>query len=223
MSARPAAPRPTLKLRLSLRLSIALGGLLIRVLARTWRVHRVGWTGLDGPRAPRPPVVLVIWHGEMLATLWFARGQGIAALVSEHADGEVIARVALGMGWAMVRGSSSRGAARALLGLVRTLRDGRDVLVTPDGPRGPAGSFAPGALAAAQRAGAPVVLLRVHASRAWRLDSWDRFMIPKPFARVTIALSEPAEVAPQPVVVDHEVPRFVALMDATGREAGVAD
>ncbi|MBI2796365.1 MAG: lysophospholipid acyltransferase family protein [Gemmatimonadetes bacterium] len=208
---------------LTLRLSIALGRVLIRLLARTWRVRRVGWTGLDRRRGPRPPVVLVIWHGEMLATLWFARGQGIAALVSEHKDGEIIAQVATGMGWRMVRGSSSRGAARALLGLVRVLRDGGDVIVTPDGPRGPAHSFAPGALAAAQRGGAPVVVLRVHASRAWRLGSWDGFMIPKPFARVTLALSAPVPVAPAPAHVEDEVPRFAALMAATGREAGDAD
>jgi lysophospholipid acyltransferase (LPLAT)-like uncharacterized protein len=67
------------------------------------------------------------------------------------------------------------------------------------------------------------VTLRVHASRAWRLGSWDRFMVPKPFARVTIALSDPVEVAPAPARPDDEVPRFAALMDATGREAGVAD
>ena len=81
-----------------------------------------------------------------------------------------------------------------MLGLVRTLRDGFTVAVTPDGPRGPYRSFAPGALVAAHRASAPVVAFGVHASRAWVLKSWDQFMIPMPFARLTIVFDTPMKV-----------------------------
>jgi lysophospholipid acyltransferase (LPLAT)-like uncharacterized protein len=102
--------------------------------------------------------------------------------------------VARRLGCKLVRGSSSRGGDRALLGLVRALKDGFTVAVTPDGPRGPYRSFAPGALVAAHRAGAPVVAFGVHASRAWYLKSWDRFMIPKPFARLTIVFDGPVMV-----------------------------
>jgi hypothetical protein len=94
-----------------------------------------------------------------------------------------------------VRGSTSRGGARALLELVATLRRGRDVAVTPDGPRGPRHEFAPGALVAAQRAGAAVIGVAAHVDRAWRLRSWDAFEIPKPFARITVAYT-PARGVP---------------------------
>ena len=95
------------------------------------------------------------------------------------------------------------------------MEGGAHVAVTPDGPRGPAESFAPGALIAAQRSGAPIVLLRAVADRAWRLRSWDRFIIPKPFARLTIYVSEPVPVhAPSLRAAADEAPRFQALMRA---------
>ena len=115
----------------------------------------------------------------------------MSVLISEHGDGEIIARVAMDLGYRTVRGSTSRGAARALLGLVRELQDGHDLAITPDGPRGPAKSYAPGTLIVAQRSGAPIVPVVVSTNWAWRLKSWDGFVIPRPFARVTVAYGEP--------------------------------
>jgi len=140
------------------------------------------------------PVVFICWHGELLPLLWQHRDKGTAILVSEHRDGELIAKIAHNIGFRTVRGSTSRGAGRALLGLVRELEAGHEVAVTPDGPRGPLHSFAPGGLIAAHRGRAPVVLVRAIASSAWRLRSWDRFLIPKPFARVIVAYSDPTPV-----------------------------
>ena len=117
-------------------------------------------------------------------------------------------------------GSSRRGAERALLSLAREVERGSHVAVTPDGPRGPAESFAPGALIAAQRSGAPIVLLRAVVDRAWRLNSWDRFLIPKPFARVTIYVSEPISVnAASLRAAADEAPRFQSLMRELPRAA----
>ncbi len=149
---------------------------------------------MDQLRHDGQPVALLLWHGHILPMLFAMRYQSIACLISTHKDGELIAQIAQRLGCKLVRGSSSRGADRALLGLVRTLREGFTVAVTPDGPRGPYRTFAPGALVAAHRAGAPVVALGVHASRAWHLASWDRFMIPKPFARLTIVCDTPTMV-----------------------------
>ena len=130
----------------------------------------------------------------MLPLLYYHRNLQIAVLVSEHGDGEIIARILASFGFRLVRGSSSRGAARALIAVDRELEAGFDVGITPDGPRGPRHSVAPGALLAAHRAGVRIVPLAASASAFWQLGSWDRFMIPKPFARVTIAYGDPLPV-----------------------------
>ena len=207
------------------RAGIVLGRWLVQALAMTWRVRVVGREGLDGLRRSKTPFVFVLWHGEMLPCLMAHRNEGIAILISEHQDGEIIARIAEGLGYApSVRGSSTRGAARALLQLVRTLEAGRDVGVTPDGPRGPAKQLAPGALAAAQRAKAPLVALRAHAEWAWRFRSWDRFMVPKPFARVTIAYGPVTYVpAGDAAVSEHARDAFAGVMAEAGRRAGDVD
>ncbi len=174
-----------------IRWGVRLGLVLLRALAVTWRLREVNGGVLRALRARKQPVILAFWHGRMLPLLWHHRGQRVAILISEHGDGEIIARVAEALGYLTVRGSSSRGAERALLGMIRTVKEGTDVAITPDGPRGPAESFAPGAAIIAHRSGAPIVPLVASAVHAWRLRSWDRFLIPQPFARVTITYGEP--------------------------------
>lgn len=171
-----------------------LGTGLMRVLAATWRIRFVNPRAVESLRASGQPFLYVLWHGQLLPLLWTHRSRSIAVMVSEHRDGELIARVAHRLGFRTVRGSTTRGATRALLGACQELEAGRDVAVTVDGPRGPAGSVAPGALVISQRVAAPMVPTAAWASRAWRLKSWDRFMIPKPFARVVVAYGEPLTV-----------------------------
>lgn len=130
----------------------------------------------------------------MLPLLWHHRHEGVAVVVSEHSDGEIIARILEWMGYRLIRGSTSRGADRALLGIVKTLKRGEDVAITPDGPRGPAGKFAPGAVVAANRAGAPIIPALAYVDRAWKLSSWDGFIIPKPFARITVSYGPPLRI-----------------------------
>lgn len=204
-----------------LRWTVRLGVLAIRALASTWRYRVVNGEPLRDLRQRGVPVVLALWHGQMLVPLWHHRGQGIAILISEHRDGEIIAQVAHALGLRTVRGSTSRGGGRALVGLTRELTAGHDIAVTPDGPRGPAESFAAGTVVAAQRAGAPIVAIGVHAPRAWRLRSWDRFVIPKPFSRVNIAYSDPTYVeAATPREAAALTDRFQALMRDTVARAG---
>jgi len=172
------------------RVAIGLGTLVIRALGTTWRVQVHGRQALlaRAPEASR--VVLTLWHGQLLPLLW-AHRQPTAAMISEHKDGDILARVVETSGFFSVRGSSSRGGTRALLAAVQVLKRGADIAITPDGPRGPRYSFAPGALVLAHRASAPIVSLVAHVDRKWRLRSWDGFEIPKPFARVTIEYGEP--------------------------------
>ncbi|MBK8249322.1 MAG: lysophospholipid acyltransferase family protein [Gemmatimonadetes bacterium] len=162
----------------------ALGEWLVRLLGVTWRVR---WEG----SIPTGPVVLAMWHGELLPLVWALRGRGIAPLVSTHADGEVIARIVRRLGFDPIRGSSSRGGARALIEAARRLEAGATVAFTTDGPRGPRRQSAPGALAAAARSGLDVVPMGALASRAWRFKSWDRFVVPQPFAVITIRCGAP--------------------------------
>lgn len=200
--------------------AVRLGLPLLRLLASTWRIREVNRARSQAIRDSGKPVILTLWHGEMLALLWNHREEGITVLISEHGDGEIIARVAHSLGLRTVRGSTSRGAARALLGTSRTVLGGGDVAFTPDGPRGPAQTFAPGALIVAQRTGAPIVAMRVFARRCWRLRSWDSFMIPKPFARVVIAYGDPLYLdAPTPRDAVQQTGRFSDVMERTGEAA----
>lgn len=197
-----------------------LGTWLIHLLGVTWRVRIVDAGPIDRLRHDGQPVALLLWHGQLLPLLYVMRFQSIACLISTHKDGELIAQVAKRLGCKLIRGSSSRGADRALLGLVRTLRDGFTVAVTPDGPRGPFRTFAPGALVAAHRAGAPVVAFGVFASRAWYLNSWDKFMIPKPFARLTIVFDSAHMVAGETARdAADSVPFFIDRMAAVATRA----
>ncbi len=168
----------------------------MRLLARSWRIrteHEDRWRSLY--EAGRPHVFL-LWHEVLLPLLWHHRRQDIAIVVSENRDGQYLADFALGLGYRAVRGSSTRGAARALLGAVRELQAGRSIAFTPDGPRGPRRELKPGVVAAAQRGGGVVVPIHARVDRSWRLDSWDRFLIPRPAARVTVVYGRPFEVEP---------------------------
>lgn len=168
------------------RWTVRLGALLLRLLACTWRLRTTHDEPLRRVRGAGERVIFVLWHGELLPLLWHHRGEGIAVVISEHRDGEIIARIAESLGYRTVRGSSTRGASGALIGLIRALEAGADGAVTPDGPRGPPRVFAPGAAVAAQRTGAWIAPIRASVDRGWRLASWDRFLIPKPFARVEV-------------------------------------
>jgi lysophospholipid acyltransferase (LPLAT)-like uncharacterized protein len=168
----------------------------MRLLAGTWRVrteHEDRWRPLYEAKRPH---VFLLWHEALLPLLWHHRRQDIAIVVSENRDGQYLADFALKLGYRAVRGSSSRGAARALLGAVRELRAGRSVAFTPDGPRGPRRELKPGVVAAAQRGGAVIVPIQARTDAEWRLHSWDRFLIPKPAARVTVVYGRPFEVEP---------------------------
>jgi lysophospholipid acyltransferase (LPLAT)-like uncharacterized protein len=184
---------PTLDRRT--RWSIRLGTWLLRVLAATWRI-RVHGRVAQRERMARgeSAVVLCLWHGQMLPILVAHRGEPCTVLVSEHRDGEIIARILSAFDFSAARGSTTRGGSRALLQLAQLVRDGHDIAITPDGPRGPRREAAPGALLIGHRTGAPLVPLVAQVSASWVLRTWDAFEIPKPFARVTVLYDTPMPV-----------------------------
>jgi lysophospholipid acyltransferase (LPLAT)-like uncharacterized protein len=184
------------KLKVPAAAARALASPAMGLLARTWRVgteHEERWRPLYESRRPH---VFLLWHEVLLPLLWHHRDQGIAIVVSENRDGQYLTDFALALGYRAVRGSSSRGAARALLGAVRELQAGRAVAFTPDGPRGPRRELKPGVVAAAQRGGGVIVPIHARADRAWRVRSWDRLLVPKPAARITVTYGRPFEVEP---------------------------
>ncbi len=149
----------------------------------------------DGP-ALRGPVIYAFWHQAQLIPAWWFRGKGAAILVSRHGDGELISRVVERLGFRPVRGSSSRGGVPALKEMIRVIRSGHDASFTPDGPRGPRFRVHPGVIQAASSTGAPIRPAGYAVSRVKRLRSWDRFLIPKPFARVRLHLGPLVHVPP---------------------------
>ncbi len=196
------------------------GTWLVRLLGRTWRIRLVNVQPTRDRRAKRQPIVFSLWHGHLLALLYHHRDEGVTVVISEHGDGEIIARIAERMGFHTVRGSTSRNGARALLEASRVVERGGDLAFTPDGPRGPARSVAPGVAVVANRTGAPVIAAVAHSHSRWRLSTWDRFEIPKPFSRITIAYSDPLFVEAD-VVRDAATSNDVAeLMAETEAMAG---
>lgn len=196
----------------------SMAGPAIRLLASSWRirtVHEERWRELY--RVGRPHVFL-LWHEALLPLLWQHRRQGIAIVVSEAREGRYLSDFAASLGYRSLHGSSTRGGARALLAAVRELQAGHAVAFTPDGPRGPRRELKPGVVAAAQRGGAFIVPLHAEADRAWRLHSWDRFMIPKPVSRVWITYGTPFEVGPGEAGFAEGLERAAAALDEVSRK-----
>lgn len=183
-----------MKRKLPRRLAGLAGAPLVALLARTWRIETVHEDRWQALRDAARPHVFLLWHDALLPLLWHHRGRGVTIVVSEAQDGRYLADFAERIGYRTALGSSTRGGVRALLGAVKALRAGGAAAFTPDGPRGPRREFKGGVLLAAQRGGAMVVPLHAEADRGWRLRSWDRFLIPKPFARVRVAYGEPFPV-----------------------------
>lgn len=147
-----------------------------------------------GLRRAGSPLLGLCWHGHLLVFAYHHRHAGMATLISQSRDGEYIARVTERWGYTVVRGSSSRGGTGALRAMVRVLRTGRSLAVTPDGPRGPRRKLKPGALLAARLSGVPVIPTAAAATRAWWLGGWDRFLVPRPFARVRLVYGAPRTI-----------------------------
>lgn len=140
--------------------------------------------------------IIAFWHNRVFGGTFFWRGRGIVVMTSKSFDGEYIARFIQRFGYGASRGSSSRGGGRALVEMDQCLQAGLDVAFTVDGPRGPVYEAKPGPVLLARRSGHLVLPMHVAVSRYWEVSSWDRFQIPKPFAKAVAALGEPIEVAP---------------------------
>jgi lysophospholipid acyltransferase (LPLAT)-like uncharacterized protein len=177
----------------SLSATPAAAAVIVALLARTLEIRReedtVKALWRDGT-----PAIYAVWHGRILLLPHLYGWRRARVLASRSRDGELLTRFVTRFGLEAVRGSSGRGGAEALRLLARSLREGRDAVVVPDGPRGPRETVKPGLVALARITGAPIVPMAVGASAEWRLASWDEFRIPRPFARCVVRFGDPIRV-----------------------------
>ena len=212
----PAEPasgprRFTLRQRIVLRIIIWLGYWVIRLIGPTLRVSISCEDGAQETLEQRP-LIASFWHSCMIPATYICRDLGVRVMSSNSYDGEYMGRIIRKFGFVAVKGSSSRNAVRALLGLRRALGDGWTVAFTLDGPRGPRHKVKPGPVALARSSGVPLTMFHAAVDKAWVLNSWDRMMIPRPFSRVLLRFGK---LIPVPAdASDEEVERYTAALQA---------
>ncbi len=205
-----SAPSYTGRERLLLWLISTIGTLAVRLIGMTLRFGVQIEPG--GPAFNTHPLILCFWHRGIFSSTWAFRKQGIGVITSQSFDGEYIARIISAFGYVPIRGSSSRGGARALLESRRILEAGRTVAFTTDGPRGPLYVSKPGPVLLASKSGVPIVAFHIAVEKAWLLRSWDRFMIPKPFSRALLCMS--SRMAIPPALDDARMEQFQAELQS---------
>ncbi|MGA7393636.1 MAG: lysophospholipid acyltransferase family protein [Terrimicrobiaceae bacterium] len=182
------------------RLLAIIGSTILRLLFLTLRLDFEDRTGFT-KNILRSPVIMCFWHNRILGiTLAFLRHypgktrKGVNVLTSASRDGEILAQLVGRFGMDAVRGSSSRRGSRALRELIELTENGCDIAITPDGPRGPRYSFGPGAISLAQLTAAPIAPVHAKFTRCLRMQTWDGFIIPLPFSKVSVTVDDPIHV-----------------------------
>ena len=143
--------------------------------------------------------IFVAWHGDLVScpiNYFKNRPNGkVKTMISQSKDGEIISKVYALFGVESIRGSSSKGATKALISTIREIKAGVDVALTPDGPRGPRHTIADGVIAIAQKSGARIIVLNSKPTSYWQFKSWDKFILPKPFGKIDFYMSEPFNIS----------------------------
>ena len=183
----------TLKQRILFNLAGLFGPLVLNLLGMTWKVSTAGQTGWD-PNKQKQKCIYCFWHNRLLGLAYTQKNRNIGVLISSSFDGEIIARITARLGFLPLRGSSTKNGSAGLIAMIKNERV-RHLAITVDGPRGPRGKVKPGVIFLAAKTGLPIVPVSCNSSRKWVLGSWDRFEIPKPFARVTVCLGEPVFIS----------------------------
>ena len=213
----PAEPatgprRFTLRQRIILRIIIWAGYWVIRLIGPTLRVSISFEEGAQETLEQRP-LIVSFWHSCMIPATYICRNLGVRVMSSYSYDGEYMGRIIHKFGFVAVKGSSSRNAVRALLGLRRALEDGWTVAFTLDGPRGPRHKVKPGPVALARSSRVPLSMFHAAVDKAWVLNSWDRMMIPMPFSRVLLRFGRLIDVPTG--ASDEDVERHTAELQTS--------
>lgn len=198
--------------RLGMALARIVGGGALRALAATLRFEVVGWEEAAAVRR-RGPVIVAFWHARFLVLPWiYPHDRPVGLLISPSRDGDILAGVMKSLGREAIRGSSRRGGREALAELDEAIARGWDVAIAVDGPLGPPLEAKPGALRLAQRSGAPILPVVYGATWGKTLGTWDRFLIPAPFSRISVRWGAPLKVAP-----DEDLPAARSRLDTALR------
>jgi lysophospholipid acyltransferase (LPLAT)-like uncharacterized protein len=213
----PAIPaidsrRFTLRQRVVLRIIIWLGYGIIRLFGPTLRISVSYEVGAQATLEQRP-LIASFWHSCMIPATYVFRDMGIRVMSSNSYDGEYMGRIIHKFGFVAVKGSSSRNAVRALLGLRRALEEDWTVAFTLDGPRGPRHKVKPGPVALARSSGLALTMFHAAVDRAWVLKTWDRLMIPMPFSRVLVRVGKLIPVPED--ATDEDIARYTAELQAS--------
>jgi len=177
--------------RIKLSLISDLGYWIILFFCRSLRWEIKEPQSLEPVRAAGKRMILTFWHGRIFMATYHFRHRGITVMTSQNRDGDYIARVIERFGYRAARGSSSRGSRGATIECLRAMKDGGDLGITIDGPRGPRYVAKPGAAYLARKSGNPVVPFNISVEKKWVMGSWDHFQVPRPFERAVVLLENP--------------------------------
>lgn len=203
------------------RLLSRLLGALIVLHRATIRVERLHFEHYQDLKARGVPILFALWHGRMFLSIQAHRGEGIATMASQSKDGDWIARWLEKNGYAVVRGSTTRGGSRALRQMVRLVRSGRHAALTVDGPKGPPRVVQPGVVQLARLTGAWILPITSSCSKPRFLASWDRYLLPYPFSKAVVAYGDSFPIPPD-VSDDTALARIASALDAATAQADAA-
>ncbi len=196
-----------------------LGIPVVAALAATWRIRVEGGENEQAARRSGQGVLYTIWHETLLPLTWHHRTRrDMTLLVSPGIDGDYLEAFSTPLGYRVVRGATGQAGVTAVRALTEVLTNRGVAAIAPDGPLGPRRTVNPGALAIAQRANAVILPLHASAERAWRAGSWDRFLIPKPGARVTIKYGEAFAVGEGEMGLETATAQLAGALEGLSRE-----
>jgi lysophospholipid acyltransferase (LPLAT)-like uncharacterized protein len=196
------SPRFTFTQRVVLAVAPRVVWALLWIVGLTWRFELIAEDGAAPipPGHKVPPQIYCFWHQCVLPCTFYFRWSRAIILISRSFDGELITRILRMFDFDSVRGSSSRAGREGLMGLRRIIENGRTAIFTADGPRGPIYETKMGPIKLAQLTGVPIDVFHLQPERAWVMNSWDRFLVPRPFTRIIVSWAKgvtvPADIGP---------------------------
>ncbi len=175
-----------------------LGSIVIRILFSTMSIKEIPDGYSQNLERQGKHAIYAFWHAHILLPAYVGKHRNVKVLISQHRDGEYIAQVVQRLGYSVARGSTTRGGAKALLRMIKQIKEESiSLAITPDGPKGPRFVAQSGAILLGQKTRYPIIPVMIHLARCWELPSWDRFCIPKPFSKAMIFYGDPITVPPK--------------------------